>query len=268
MNKKLPLVALLAVSLLASAASAAIPEGSFRGTTPQLRGGDIMALLVRRDAGDATKGYAVLSEYTRVPFIPGPERLEIARWVPRMYVFRVEETAAGRFAFKPLRVSASGGLETDPGYTNFGQLSLPRNGRMDGATLTRYDKGSMMIAETVTFDGRVSSTWEPYVAGDFFGSHDATGGDYFHNAVNAVLGADRVATFSQPAIEGRFQMTETVPFIWTLAPLGAVKGANLVTTRIGVFIDIVNWKPFFTTNELLLVNPDDARDVGFYYQRH
>jgi hypothetical protein len=35
-----------------------------------------------------------------------------------------------------------------------------------------------------------------------------------------------------------------------------------------VFIDIVNWKPFFTTDELLLVNPDDAKDVGFYYERH
>ncbi|MDX6769150.1 MAG: hypothetical protein SF051_06430 [Elusimicrobiota bacterium] len=266
MTKKTTLAAVFAVSLLASAAAAAVPEGSFRGTTPQLRGGDVMALIVRRDPADARKGYAILSEYTRVPFIPGPERIEITRWVPRMYAFRVEETAEGRFDFKPLRVGASG-VEVDGGYAHFGRLTLSR-GRMDGATLTRYDRGSVMVAETIIFDGRVSSTWEGFVAGDFFGSQDPTGGDYFHKAVNATLGEDRVATFSQPEIEGRFQMTEVAPFIWTLTPLGQVKGADRVTTRIGVFIDIVNWKPFFTTNEFLLINPDDARDVGFYYQRH
>jgi hypothetical protein len=35
-----------------------------------------------------------------------------------------------------------------------------------------------------------------------------------------------------------------------------------------VFIDIVNWKPKFTTEELMLINPDDATDVGFYYEKH
>lgn len=265
--KSLPLA--LAATLLAATAFAAVPEGSFRGTTPALRGGDVMALIVRQDPGNPRAGYAVLSEYTRVPYIPGPERLEITRWVPRMHFFRVEEIAAKRYAFKPMRVSAGGALEIDPGYLNSGALTTVAGGdNLDGAVLTRYDKGSVMVAETITFDGKVSSTWQPYVAGNFFGSRDVTGGDYFHKAVNAVLGEDRVAAFAQPEIEGRFAMTEVAPDIFTFAAKGAVKGADKVVTRIGVFIDIVNWKPFFRTNELLMINPDDAKDVGFYYQRH
>ena len=80
---------------------------------------------------------------------------------------------------------------------------------------------------------------------------------------------DKVADFFQEEIKGKFDMIETEPKIFTFKAKGAVeKGADKVLTRIGVFIDIVNWKPFFTTNELLMVNPDDAKDVGFYYQRH
>jgi hypothetical protein len=259
----------LAASLLAVSAHADLPEGSFRGRTPALRGDDVMALIVRRDAGDARKGYAVLSEYTRVPYIPGPERLEITRWVPRMYIFRVEETSAHHYAFRPLHVSGAGALELDNGYSHAGELVTVHGGdNLIGAVLTRYDKTSLVPAETITFDGNVSSTWQPYVAAEFFASHDATGGDYFHHRVNTVLRPDHVGVFSQPDITGDFRFTEAVPGIWLLTPLGAVTGQNLVATRIAVFIDIVNWKPFFTTNELMLINPDNARDVGFYYQRH
>ena len=35
-----------------------------------------------------------------------------------------------------------------------------------------------------------------------------------------------------------------------------------------VFFDIVNWKLFRTTNEALLIDPDNARNVGFFYERH
>lgn len=64
-------------------------------------------------------------------------------------------------------------------------------------------------------------------------------------------------------------MVEVAPKIFTFKPKGAItKGADKVLSRIAVFVDIVNWKPFFTTDELLLVNPDDAKDVGFYYERH
>lgn len=269
MNNRLALVAVFAASLFSMPAVAAVPEGSFRGSSPVLTGADVMALIIRRDPADARKGYALLAEYTRVPYIPGPERIELTKWVPRVYAYRVEETATGRFAFKPLRVSAAGSLEVDPGYANFGQLTLARNGRVEGGTLTRYDRGSVMIAETVTFNGRLSSTWEGYVPGDYFGTKDSSGNDYFHSTVNTVLRPDMTAVFTQREVVGTFSIAERAPGLFVFTPQGAnVVGADRVASRIGVFIDIVNWKPFFTTDELLLVNPDDARDVGFYYERH
>ena len=63
-------------------------------------------------------------------------------------------------------------------------------------------------------------------------------------------------------------IAERAPGIFVFTPRGQVTGANQVASRVGVFVDIVNWKPFFTTDELLLINPDDARDLGFYYERH
>lgn len=257
----------LAAALLASAASAAVPRGSFGGSSPALSNPDIMALLIRPDAADARLGYAVLAEYDRLPFIPGPERLRIARWVPRVYIYRVQETAPGRYAMKPLRVSASGGLELDPGYLRFGELTLAR-GRLEGAAMTRYEKGSTIPAETISFAGRVSSTWEPYVPGRYFRSTDSTGGDYTHDRVNTVLRADRVAEFSHDPVSGTFDIAEPAPGIFTFKARPGARGAERIETRIGVFIDIVNWKPVATTDELLLVNPEDARDVGFYYERH
>lgn len=260
---------LLLVVVLAVSARADVPEGSFGGLSPMLKGPDVMAMLIRRDPANPKQGYAALMEYTRLPYIPGPERLEIARWVPRLYVYKVEETADKVFAVKPLRVSASGGLEVDGGYTAFGKLTLKKNGTLVGATLTRYEKGSVMIAETIIFNGKVSSTWEKWVPGDYFGSHDATGGDYLHKNVNTRLGADKSADFFQTEIVGQFAATEAAPGIFTFKAVGRpTKGADKVLTRIAVFVDIVNWKPFMTTDELLLVNPDDGKDVGFYYERH
>ena len=88
------LLALLAAALLAPAASADVIEGSFNASSPLLRNSDVLALLVRRDPSNPKAGYAVLAEYTRLPFIPGPERLQVARWVPRLFAYRVEETGA------------------------------------------------------------------------------------------------------------------------------------------------------------------------------
>lgn len=246
----------LAVSLLAQ-----LPGGSYKGASPRLKNDDVMALLVRGD-------YAVLAEYTRLRFIPGPERLEITNWVPRAYFYRVEPAGDKRYALKPIRVSASGELEADPGYLVTPLLTLKKKGSLDGAVLSRYDKGSAFAAETITFDGKLSSTWEDYVPGDYFGSKDSTGNDYLHKAVNTVLKPDMTAEFAQDEIKGAFAIAQKAPGVFTFQAKGQALGAEKVTTRVGVFIDIVNWKPFFTTDELLLINPDDARDVGFYYERH
>ncbi|MBI3289636.1 MAG: hypothetical protein HYZ74_08985 [Elusimicrobia bacterium] len=261
----------LAASLLASAAHAGglLPEGSFGGSSPLLKGPDVMALLVKKDRVNPTAYYVILAEYTRLPYIPGPERLEIARWVPRLYVYRAEQNGKLSLALKPLRVSAAGEIVADEGYATPGILTLAKKGTLDGAVLTRYEKKSPTIAETVTFQGKVSSTWEDYVPGDYFGSKDSTGGDYTRKDVNTRLSKDKVADFFQKDIVGKFDVAEKAPGLYTFKPKSAaVTGGDKVVTRIGAFVDIVNWKPFMTTDELLLINPDDAKDVGFYYERH
>ncbi len=260
-------LALSALLLAAAAHAGDLPEGSFNGTSALLHGPDVMAFIVRRDAKNPTAGYAVLAEYTRLPFIPGPERLEIARWVPRLYVYRLEQKTPLVYTVQPLRTN-KGEIVPDAGYPVLGELTLAKKGTMDGATLTRYEKTSALAAEVVTFSGKVSSTWEPYVPGNFFRSKDATGGDYLRKDINTRLGEDKVGDFFQLDFTGKFDFIEKIPGLWTLKAKGPVAGVDQATDRIGVFIDIVNWRPFFTTKELLLINPDDAKDVGFYYQRH
>jgi len=257
----------VAASLIASVANAGpLPVGSWGGASSLISGPDVMALIVRQDPANPTAGYAILAEYTRLPYIPGPERLEIARWVQRLYVYRVEQLGKDRFAMKPLRVSAAGEIEADSAAVS-GELTLAKTGTLVGATMTRYEKGA--IAETITFDGKVSSTWENWVPGDYFGSKDSTGGDYTHKRINTRLGKDLSGDFFQLDIVGKFTASEKAPGMFVFLPSGAItKGADKIQGRIAVFVDIVNWKPFFTTDELLLINPDDAKDVGFYYERH
>lgn len=260
----------VAAAALASAAHAGpLPVGSWGGASALISGPDVMALIVRRDPVNPTAGWAILAEYTRLPYIPGPERLEIARWVPRLYAYRVEQIGKDRFAMKPLRVSAAGEIEVDGGYASFGELTLAKSGTLVGATMTRFEKDAPEAAETIAFEGKVSSTWEGWVPGDYFGSQDSTGGDYTHKRVNTRLGKDKSVDFFQQDIAGKFTAAEKAPGMFVFTPSGAVaKGLDKVAGRIAVFVDIVNWKPFFTTDELLLINPDDAKDVGFYYERH
>lgn len=251
----------------ASAAAGILPEGSYSGSSPLLHGPDVMAMLIRKDAANPTAYYAVLMEYTRLPFIPGPERLEIARWVPRIYAFRLEQIDKLRFSAKILRPNAAGAIVADPKST--AELTLAKAGTMDGAALERFENGAALPVEKITFQGKVSSTWEKWVPGNFFRSKDVTGGDYLKKDINTVLGKDQVADFNHQDVVGKFNAVEKIPGFFVFAPKGTVaKGLNQVVGRIGVFIDIVNWKPFFTTNELLIINPDDAKDLGFFYQRH
>lgn len=260
--------AMLATVLASAAHAGRLPEGSWGGSSPLIGGPDVMALLVRRDPVNPTAGYAILAEYTRLPYIPGPERLEIARWVPRLYAYRVEQTGKDRFAMKPLRVSPAGEIIVDTAHPA-GELTLAKAGTLVGATMTRFEKGSPAPVETISFEGKVSSTWEKWLPGDYFGSKDSTGADYMHKRVNTRLGKDQSADFFQQDIVGKFVAVEKAPRMFVFTPSGAVaKGGDKIAGRIGVFVDIVNWKPFMTTDELLLINPDDAKDVGFYYERH
>ncbi len=267
MNHFLRSVAL--ASLLSAAAYAGpIPEGSWG--SGEIEKSDVMSLLIKADAANPHGGWAVLAEYTRLhlPVVTGllPERLRVANWVPRMYLYRVSQLDKTRFSLSPVKVSASGGIEIDAAKP-VSELTLAEKGTLVGASLVRKESGA--ADETIVFRNKISSTWEGYVPGDYFGSKDSTGGDYLHKRVNTRLSEEKVADFFQAEIVGKFDVTEAAPKIFTFKAKGAVeKGADKVLTRIAVFIDIVNWKPFFTTDELMLINVDDARDVGFYYERH
>jgi hypothetical protein len=260
---------LIAATFLASAAHAGpIPEGSWG--SDEIEKSNVMSLIIKADKTNPTAGYAILAEYTRlhVPIATGllPERLRVANWVPRLYLYRVSQLDKLRFSLSPLKVGANGDVEVDASKA-VSELTLAGKGTLAGAALVRKENGQP--DENISWRNKISSTWEGYVPGDYFGSKDATGGDYLHKRINTRLGEDKVADFSQAEIVGKFDMTEVVPGIFTFKAKGAIaKGSDKVLSRIAVFIDIVNWKPFFTTDELMLINPDDAKDVGFYYERH
>lgn len=262
-------VSLFTLSLLSAGRGFAgpLPEGAVRGSSQLVGRPDVMALLVRKDP-KTDASYAVLADYDRINGYVVPDRLAITKWVRRMYAYRVEETGDRRYALRPLRVSPAGEIEVDERRTP-DVLSLAEEGTLKGATLIRYERNSPVVAERILFKRRLTSTWEDYVPGKFFGTKNSSGGDYFRKGVNMVLSEDKAAEFAQEDIQGRFTVAEKAPGMFTFAPQGAGHlGADKVVSRIGVFIDIVNWKPLFTTEELLLINPDDAADVGFYYERH
>lgn len=245
-----------------------LPEGSFKGNTPFVKVPDVMALLIKKDPAQKDVSYAVLAEYTRLNGRIGPDRIAITKWVPRMHAYRVDKITELQYALKPLVVTASGAIEANE-QVSPDNLSLSKPNTLDGAMLTRYEQNSVIVAEKITFNGKLGSTWEKYVSGNFFGSTDSTGGDYMKKDINMSLSKDGVADFFQEKIKGQFSIAETAPGLFSFTPKKSDNiGNEHVLSRIGVFIDIVNWKPFFKTNELLLINPDNAKDVGFYYERH
>lgn len=268
-NKCFSVLSAFAVSVLFTTASfASLPEGSYKGNTQFVRKPDVMALLIKQDPANKDVSYAILAEYTRINGRIGPDRLAITKWVPRMYAYRVEKISDLQYAMKPLHVTASGEI-TANGQASPDHLTLKESGSLMGAVLTRYEKNSVIVAETIKLNGHLGSTWEKYIPGTFFGTTDSTGGDYFGKGVNLVLSEDKVATFSQEKIKGEFAVAEKAPGLFAFTPIKTDNiGNEDVVSRIGVFIDIVNWKPVFTTDELLLINPDNAKDVGFYYERH
>ncbi|MBI3298761.1 MAG: hypothetical protein HYZ75_11390 [Elusimicrobia bacterium] len=243
-----------------------LPVGSFKGTTKDTKGRDVMALLIKEDPRNVGTHYAILADYTRLN-IPSPERLQITKWVPRMYTYKLERIGGQRYALRTLKVDEKGEIVPDMSVPA-SELKLPTAGSMEGAVLIRRDKDGEEV-EAITINAGAGSTWEDYVPGKYFWSKDSTGGDYLKKTVNTTLTEDRVAEFATDDVHGRFDMVEKAPGLWVFVPKGTGgRGAEKLEGKIGVFIDIVNWKPVFTTDELMIVNPNDANDVGFFYERH
>ncbi len=265
---------LLLSSILASSIgfASALPEGAFKGQSQLLKGNDVMAFLIKKDPANKDRYYAILSEYDRVPVTHlGGKKMALTKWVPRMYVYRVDKIADLEYTLSPLLVTAAGEIDINTSVKS-STLMLKASNEMNGAELIRNDQKSQ-VPEKIKFKGVVNSTWEPYVPGKYFGTIDNTGGDYLKKGVNTELFTDFVAKFSRNDIFGEFSIAEKAPGLFVFTPQGNnLKGTDKIQGRIGVFVDIVNWKSFglekFTTEELLLINTEDANDVGFYYERH
>ncbi len=257
-----------------SAAFAGLPEGAFRGRSSlidtSLFRNDVMALLIKKDPAATDSYMAVLAEYDRVPLTNLTRRTAITKWVPRLYAYRIDKVSELEYAMKPLKVTPAGAIEVDASRTP-DQLILNRDNTLNGAVVSRYGRTEQVagtVEETIRLNGRVGSTWEAFVPGSYYGTNARSGSDYFNNRINMVLNADRTAVFSQEQVRGTFSIQEAAPGMFTFSATNVERGADQVTPRIGVFIDIVNWKPLFTTDELLLIDTEDASNVGFYYERH
>ena len=251
-----------------------LPEGSYKGNSNLVGKGlwnnDVMALLIKQDPSNKDVYYAILAEYDRIPLTNFTRKTAITKWVPRIYAYRVDKVDDLTFSMKPLMVTNSGEIEVNA-LVKADQLLLKKPNSLRGAIITRYNKQSdkEVVEETIKFRGKVGSTWEDYVAGTYYGTKRKSGKDYFKKDINMDLSEDKVATFYQDEIKGKFTISEKLPGLFTFTATSEDNAGNdKVTNKIGLFIDIVNWKPIATTEELILINTDDATDVGFYYERH
>lgn len=250
-----------------------LPIGSFEATSPQLSGRkDRLVLQVERDPEHTQGYYATLSEYTRqIPAFLGRlvPSLQMTSWVPRIYPYYVTYLGNDIYQLHVLRVAEDGSLKTASDAAasrlKLGEGTNP----MRGAVLTRLDKDDR--AEEILFDGTESvSTWERDIVGNYFLAIDRSGGEYFEKGINATVTSDMMMRLDTDHLMGDYSIRNHAGgLLFTLVPVKSRQlGSSIAKTLIGKGIDIVNWKPFRTTIEILLINPDNPRDVKFFYERH
>jgi hypothetical protein len=260
------------------AAQAGLPDGAFRGSSSlqanwiPLVQNDAMAVMIKSDPVDSKKAYVIVSEYDRVPFSNLTKLTALTKWVNRMHAFEARELTSEQYELAPLKVLADGRIVVD-GEAPVSKLVLASKGQLYGAVLTRFANQAVEPVEVIRISGTVNSTWESYISSKYFWSKDKTGGDYFHSRINTELSPNMIATFATEDVEGSYRVTEALPGLYTMISLNSEsKGRSRVEGKIALFIDIVNWKSLgverFTTEELLLINPQEPSDVGFLYERH
>ncbi len=269
-NKSLIVTIAVLIGLSAQSSQAAIAEGSYKGNSSlisDITSNDVMAFIVKKDPSTPGAFFAILAEYDRLPLTDINEKVAIAKWVNRMHIYSMKKDNDLSYSLRPLTVAANGEIVLKTGV-NSSVLNLKRPGSLQGATLTRIEKNKLV--ESVEFSRRLVSTWEDYVSGKFFGTKARTGFDYLNKKVNTELTPAGIAKFNQEEIKGEYRVSEKLPGMYTFTANKAGNvGDDKVVSRIGVFIDIMNWKNWgFTTEELLMINPEHPEDVGFYYERH
>lgn len=289
MTKTLKSVGLfLATAMISVQALAQLPSGTITGQSDKVPSSwsdpNAMALIIQNDQA-SNKTYAILAEYDRKAYthivtkpavgLPlGSEGAYLTSWVPRMHIYEVEKFSAQRYLLKPLHVDDRGDIVAKPD-TRPDVIWIKTPGTLLDARLLRFEKDGKTIAEQILLDGKypANSTWEPMIPAKYFGTKDSTGGDYMKKDVNASLFPDGNLVLSTPEVQGSFTLTEKLPRMFVVSSVSSNNvGAEQVENRIAVFIDIVNWKGLklqrFTTEEMLLINPNDPNDLGFYYERH
>jgi hypothetical protein len=281
--KKMCLI--LAVFAINATSFAELPEGTFTGQSnivkSSLTAPNAMALIIKKDQATGNS-YAILAEYERKPWthfvtaLPigatiGKEASYLTSWVNRMYIYKVDGSGMS-YKLIPLKVDADGNIVpmlTMPAV----DLNLKTEGSLLGAQISRYYAKNKV--ELINMNGKypANSTWEDMIPGNYFGSTDSSGGDYTSSDVNTSLFEDGTLNLDLPNTKGTFSLTEKLPGMFVVKSNSSFnKGNDKVAGRIVVFIDIVNWKSLgidrFTTEEMLMINPFNASDVGFYYERH
>lgn len=269
-----------------------LPEGAFIGRSnnqsEESEAHDDMVLQLRRDPNGP--GYfAVLSEYSRSPtanFLFSSDRGRLTDDVLRMQSFYIEHDERGRYQAFPLTGNTDGELVVDRDATPH-VLQINRSGDMAGARFFLRPSTDTRM-ETVEFDGSLSvSSWEPFRPERYFLSMTPGAADYGSDSVNSTFSnwgteenPDYRVQFSVtdrdpsdgvdvPHIEGTFQAVEQGPGVFVMVPTDPNSpGVEHIAGRLLVFFDLVNWKPFMTTNEAFIIDPADPTNVFFFYERH
>lgn len=286
--KKLTLT--LALVIASANAHASLAEVTITGTSNLVKttvlDPNVMAFIVQHDAKTGIN-YAILAEYDRFSKIPahfitvpalslplGEKGAYLTSWVNRMYLYQLDRITSTSYELKTLKVDNKGDIVVNHDI-KANILKLKKADTLVGAEIQRFEKNQAQAVETIVLNNKypANSTWENMVPGRYFGTNDNTGGDYFKKSVNTNLSEDGVLIVNRSEIKGTYQITEKLPKMFTVDTADSKNlGVDKITNRIVVFVDIVNWKGLniqrFTTEELLIINPEDANDVGFYYERH
>ena len=259
-----------ALTAFTSASFAQLAQGSFSGKNEHQGSitNDHMTLLVKKDLTPGSEDYyAVLAEYDLLAFS------KITKWVNRMYAYKIVKQSDLIYAMVPLFATSQGDIviKDEAGAS---ALILKTPGSLEGAIFSRTDiQDPTKVVEIIKFtDKSAGSTWENFIAGKYLGTQKTSGLDYFkNNTYNMQISNANVVSFDyeKENIHGDWDLHERIPGVFfTLTPKSKdVKGLNRVQSRIAMFMDIVNQKPKKTNDEFMMINPIQADDVGFYYER-
>lgn len=262
-------IVLAAITAFTSTGFAQLAEGTFIGKSDKQSSftKDHMTLMIKKDQTPGSEDYyAILAEYDRLLFS------SITKWINRMYAYKMVKQSDLIYTMVPLFATSWGDIyannEVKPSI-----LVLAKANSLEGAILSRSEvTDSAQVAERIKMsDKSAGSTWENFIPGKYLGTQKTSGLDYFADKYNMVISQEGVASFDykKENIKGDFDIHEKVPGVfYTLTPKSKdVKGLNRVQGRIGFFVDIVNQKPKKTNDEFMMINPMQADDVGFYYER-